>query len=321
MAAIYETIIIGGGIAGLQAAIQLGRMGHRILVVDSEAGRSVLCKSYHNVIGWPDGISGQELRRMGRQQAARYGAEFLKGEALSVNKEQELFAVWVRDEAAANEKTAYRSHTLLVATGVMDRFPQLPGLVECLGLSIYVCPDCDGYEIAAKRTIVLGSGDTGARMALTLSYFSDKLVYVNHEQRTVDPDLMLQLEDKRIECIGEPIGRILTAPGKEGVFQGVELASGRLVPGEKAFIAFGGNEVRSSIVAELGIQLYENKHIVTDPRSKMTNVRGVWAAGDIGVHSEQLTIAMGEGSQAAIWIHKELLRIAAGRDEAEPVRS
>src|SRR5690606_34771208 len=79
------------------------------------------------------------------------------------------------------------------------------------------------------------------------------------------------------------------------------------VTAERAFVAFGGNEVRSDIAKQLHIERMENRHIITDPRTKMTNIPGIWAAGDIAVHSEQLVIAMGEGLQSAIWMHKWLL--------------
>ncbi len=87
----YDCIIIGGGIAGLQGAIQLGRYEHKVLVIDSNYGRSTLCKTYHNILGWPDGVSGPELRRIGRQQAESTGVEFLEDEAVSVRKENGLF--------------------------------------------------------------------------------------------------------------------------------------------------------------------------------------------------------------------------------------
>src|SRR3954449_8067559 len=78
----FDCIIIGGGIAGLQASIQLGRYMHKVLVIDSGYGRSTLCRSYHNILGWPDGISGEELRRLGRQQAEKLGVAFVQDEVV-----------------------------------------------------------------------------------------------------------------------------------------------------------------------------------------------------------------------------------------------
>jgi thioredoxin reductase len=277
-------------------------MQHKVLVIDAGVGRSTLCKSYHNVLGWPDGVSGEKLRTLGRLQAEKYGVEFKRGQATEIIQHEGEFSVTVEGEMPGS----FRAYTILVATGVMDRFPQLPGLTECLGLTVYVCPDCDGYEVRNRRTIVMGSGNTGANMALILCSFTKDIVYVNHEQKPVDAELLRKLMQKNIACLNEAIEEVI-AKGEGAQFQGVRLVNGTVVTGERGFIAFGGNEVRSSVVDKLGVERLENKHIVTDPRTKMTNIPRVWAAGDIGVHSEQLTVAMGEGSQAAIWMHKELL--------------
>lgn len=301
MAAEYDCIIVGGGIAGLQAAIQLGRYGRSAVVVDMGSGRSVLCRSYHNVLGWPDGISGQELRRLGRIQAERTGVRFVKDEIVKAERVGESFVLRGRDGA-------YAGNAVLLATGIMDRFPDLPGLVPCLGKTVYVCPDCDGHEIRNRKTIVMGSGDVGAAMALTLSDRTDELVFVNHERKPVAVELSGKLRDKGIVVVAEPIREVLAED--DGLYQGVRLAGGGDIWADRGFIAFGGNEVRSSLAEQLGAERHENGHIMTDARTKMTTVPNVWAAGDIGVHSEQVTIAMGEGSQAAIWMHKTLNRLS-----------
>ncbi|TDG00514.1 NAD(P)/FAD-dependent oxidoreductase [Paenibacillus piri] len=299
----FDCIIIGGGIAGLQGAIQLGRYKHRVLVADKGYGRSTLCRSYHNVLGWPDGVSGEELRRLGRQQAERLGVQFMQGEVTRLGGEAGSFQVGIQGQS--RDLTA---GTLLLATGLLDRFPPLPGLIECLGISVYVCPDCDGYETSGRQTVVIGAGDVGASMALALNYWTHTIVYVNHEAAAapISSKLLERLADRGIAYFDQPIVEVV-AKG-DGAFHGVRLANGRHIAGERGFIAFGGNEVQSSLAAQLKIERLENKHIVADPRTKMTSVHGVWAAGDVGVHAEQLTIAMGEGAQAAIWIHKELLK-------------
>ncbi|MDF2645909.1 MAG: pyridine nucleotide-disulfide oxidoreductase [Paenibacillus sp.] len=300
----YDSMIVGGGIAGLQAAIQLGRYEHRVLVIDAGYGRSTLCKSYHNLLGWPDGVSGEELRRLGRLQAEKLGVTFAKDEvvqAVNKGKPGDGFELW------GKSGKGYEAPTLLLATGLLDRIPELPNLKSCLGLTVYVCPDCDGYEIKNKQTIVMGSGDSGAGMALTLSTRTDKLTYVNHEQKAVKSELLAKLKEKRITYVAEDIGEVMAETN--GLFRGVVLANGERIGAERGFIAFGGNEVKSDLARQLGAERMENRHIVTDPRSKMTSVPFVWAAGDVGVHAEQVTIAMGEGAQAAIWMNKALLML------------
>jgi thioredoxin reductase (NADPH) len=300
----YDSMIIGGGIAGLQAAIQLGRYEYRVLVIDAGYGRSTLCKSYHNLLGWPDGVSGEELRRLGRIQAEKLGVIFVKDEvvqAVNKGKPGDGFELW------GKSGKGYEAPTVLLATGLMDRIPEIPNLKGCLGLTIYVCPDCDGYEIKDKQTIVMGSGDAGAGMALTLRTRTDKLTYVNHQQRTVKIKLLKEMKEKGITYVAEDIHEVIAE--ENGLFRGIVLANGKRMDAERGFIAFGGNEVKSDLARQLGAERMENRHIITDPRSKMTSVPFVWAAGDVGVHAEQVTIAMGEGAQAAIWMNKMLLML------------
>ncbi|SEN54621.1 NAD(P)/FAD-dependent oxidoreductase [Paenibacillus sp. OV219] len=311
---IIDCIIIGGGIAGLQAAIQLGRYAaHHVLVIDAGDGRSAICRSYRNLLGYPDGVSGMELREAGMRQLAAYGIDVIHDTIIEATRTADgHFLLRGSGDTSSSSATTYTARTLLIATGVMDRFTDYPGLRPCLGLTVYVCPDCDGYEVKDRRTVVLGAGDVGAKMALTLRAWTDKLVYIDQGDADGDvaPELHARLREQ-LEAAGirrvQATVNAVTADTRTGEFQGVQLADGTVVEAERAFLAYGGNEVRSQLARQLGASLHENGHIWTDPRSKMTSVPGVWAAGDVAVHAEQVSIAMGEGAQAAIWIHKLLL--------------
>ncbi|WP_258881286.1 NAD(P)/FAD-dependent oxidoreductase [Paenibacillus sp. sptzw28] len=295
----YDCIIVGGGFAGLQAAIQLGRYHRKVLVLDSEDGRSNLCNSYHNILGWPEGVSGPYIRETGRKQAEALGIEFMTARAVEAGKSDGYFSI------SADNGEQYSAHRLLIATGVKDRIPGFPELVPCLGISVFICPDCDGYETRNRRTIVMGAGKSGAEMALTLTYWTRDLVYINHERVPFDDEILKELRKHKIVYIEEPIKQAVVQGTQ---FKGAVLQNDTFIEGNYGFIAFGGNEVRSSLAGQLGVELTHNRHIPVDARTKMTNVKHVWAAGDVAVHSEQAVIAMGDGSQAAIWIHKSLLQ-------------
>ncbi|UQD53658.1 pyridine nucleotide-disulfide oxidoreductase [Bacillus methanolicus] len=295
---IYDCLIIGGGIAGLQSSIQLGRYNHNVLVIDSNDGRSNLCKGYNNILGWPDSISGPKLREIGKKQAENFGVYFVDDK---IEKAESIDGNFV---LTGKDGKKYAGKRLLITTGVKDRIPNFPSLYPCLGISVFVCPDCDGYEVKNKRTIVMGSGNPGANMALALNYWTKEIIYINHEQAEVDEEILEKLKAKNIVYMNDPMKEVM-ANGEN--FQGVKLASGKSVMSSRAFLAFGGNEVRSDLARQLGVEVLENNHILVNPRTKMTNIQNVWAAGDVGAHSELVTIAMGEGSQAAIWIHKSLL--------------
>lgn len=297
----WDCIIIGGGIAGLQAAIQMGRSQHKCLVIDSkEDGRSTLCKDYRNILGWPEGISGEDLRARGQEHAKQTGIQFLNEHVTKLKKSGNYLHV-----QTANHE--FKTHTLLLATGITDRIPSIPNLKECLGMTIYICTDCDGYEVVDKPTLVLGSGESGANFALSLLYWTDQITYINHEKAEIEDDLRKKLEENGISYIEETIESVEKAG--ESDLKGVLLVDGRFIEGDRAFISFGGNEVHTALAKQLGIDVLNNRHIHVDPRTKETNVENVWAAGDIVAHSEQATIAMGEATQAAIWIHKRLMKI------------
>jgi thioredoxin reductase (NADPH) len=294
----YECIIVGAGIAGLQAAIQLGRYMHDVLVIDSHNGRSNLCRGYHNILGWPEGVSGQTLRELGYKQAKGFGIEFINDLVIEANKMDEQVLLQTKQGAE------YATKTLLIATGIKDRIPSIKDIEPCLGISIYVCPDCDGYEVRDKHVLLLGSGNTGANLALT--YWTKNITLINHDATELDQSVKNKLEQHRIEMINEPIEAVIAE--NDSIFKGVKLKNGQSVYGDRGFIGFGGNAVHSELAKQLGVELLENKHILVDPRTKETNITNVWAAGDVVAHSEQVTIAMADGCQAAIWIHKRLLR-------------
>jgi thioredoxin reductase len=297
---LYDALIVGGGIAGLQAAIQLGRYGHRVLVLDKGDGRSKLCRKYGNLLGWPEGISGEELRARGRRHAARYGVAFREDEITRAGRIED--GGFVLEGAAGR----YEGRAVLFATGVADRFPDLPGMIPCLGRSIFICPDCDGYEARNRRTLVIGAGAAGARMALTLAYWCRAgLTLVNHEPaRPVPEPLLARLRERRIAAIDGPA---VSLEQTDGFLQAVRLEDGTVLRAGIAFVALGGAQARTELARELGVERLENGHALSDPRSKMSNVPGVWIAGDIGVHAELVSVAMGEGMLAAVWMHKYLL--------------
>ncbi|CAI6037394.1 Thioredoxin reductase [Paenibacillus sp. JJ-100] len=297
-----DCIIVGGGLAGLQAAIQLGRYSaHQVLVIDAGEGRSTLCRTYHNILGYPDGVSGQELRAIGRMQAEQTGVIF--------EQDRIIEAIRVPDEKIrlrGSSGTVYQAKTVLLATGLSDRVPDIPGLKPTLGRTVYVCPDCDGYEIQGRRTILLGAGEAGANMAMTLIERTAELLYINHEQTEISADLHRQMKQAGVRYLEAAVQEVQQI--EDGRITGVLTEDGQVYESERGFIAFGGNRVHYELAEQLGAVIADNKHVEANPRS-MQAAPQVWIAGDLGLHAEQATVAMGEGSIAAIWIHKELQQI------------
>lgn len=291
----YDCIIIGGGIAGLQAAIMLGRYQRKVMIIDGGEGRSSLCKQYNNILGFSEGISGEELRTRGIAQASSYGVERLQTEVTDVHRG---FTVETIDG------NAYKAKTILFATGIEERFPNIPGIKPCLGKSVYVCPDCDGFEIIGRNAVVIGSGDAGAGKAITLKYWNDAITFMNHGAEALSLEMQGKLREHRIFVQQVNVKKLVHT---NGLMEKIETERGLEIDAEKVFLGFSGNRVRSELAVNIGAETNDKGHILVHPRTRMTNVEGVWAAGDVVDHSQLVTAAMGDGAHAGVWIHKWLL--------------
>lgn len=290
----YDCIIIGGGIAGLQAGIILGRYKRNVVILDAGKGRSHLCKRYNNILGFPDGISGDELLRRGVNQAESFGVKRQEAEVLDIHKG---FTV----ETKKGER--FETRTLLFATGIEERMPEIDGILPCLGISVYVCPDCDGYEIIGRKTVVVGSGDVGARMALTLTYWNETIMFLNHGGEALSLEMQGRLREKKVLVQQVNVKKFVHSQGR---MQKIVTEGEHEIDVEKVFLAFGGNRPRSEMAVSLGAKTNEEDHLLVNSRSRMTHVNGVWAAGDVVDHTQFVTTAMADGAQSAVWIHKWL---------------
>ncbi|GAK10343.1 NAD(P)/FAD-dependent oxidoreductase [Geomicrobium sp. JCM 19038] len=292
---LYDCVIIGGGIAGIQASIQLGRYKRNVLVLDKGKGRSTLCRKYRNILGWPEGVSGEELRRIGKQQGKMLGVLYQTEEVVAIERTDHF-------QLLTRSGQSYIAKRLLFATGVTDPNP-FPQLEPCLGSTVYICPDCDGFEVQGKKALILGSGKSGVHMAKRLHHWASELIYINHTREAIREKDKALLRDMNVQYIEERIQSPLITDQQ---FNGVKLHFGERIEAKHAFIAFGKITPQSDLARKLGCERMENGHLITEARTKKTNVQDIYAAGDVGVHAEQVTIAMGEGTLAAVWIEKSL---------------
>lgn len=230
-------------------------------------------------------------------QAERTGVSFEKDRIVKAGRHGEKIQLFGTSGAE------YRSKTVLLATGLSDRVPDIPGLTPTLGRTVYVCPDCDGYEIQDQRTVLLGSGEAGANMAMILIQRTNDLLYINHEQAPISAELHRSMKEAGVRYLEAAVQEVQQI--EDGHITGVLTEDGQIFESERGFIAFGGNRVHYELAEQLGAVIADNKHVEADPRS-LQAANNVWIAGDLGLHAEQATVAMGEGSIAAIWIHKAL---------------
>jgi thioredoxin reductase (NADPH) len=293
---VWDAVIIGGGPAGLTAAIYLGRFRRRFLLIDSGNSRAWRIPESHNHPGFPGGIAGAALIERIKNQAAEYGAVFRSGEVSSLSRDENgTFTVSVNGWTAS---TAF----VLLATGVVDNDPELPGVEAAIERRLLrICPICDGYEAIGKKIGVIGGGSHAAREALFLrTYSSDvTLIHIRDEAALAAIDRRM-LEEANVSLIESSIRRVMI---KNDIIEAFDIG-GTEHRFEVIYSALGSRP-QSQLALRLGASANEEGCLsVTD--HQQTSVDGLYAAGDLVRGLNQISVAQGEGAIAATDIHNRL---------------
>lgn len=292
-----DCLIIGGGPAGLTAAIYLARFRRRFELLDGGASRAACIPRSHNHAGFPDGIRGPELLERMAAQARRYGARIGRGTVASLSRGPDGGFT-----AMAGERRI-EARTILLATGVIDREPELPDVPDAVrrGLVRY-CPICDGYEITGQKIGVLGHGSGGLQEAIFMKTYTDDITLLSLGQpMNLTEQEREQARGARIALVEEPIGSILV---EEGRIRSVTLRSGACHSFDALYSCLG-MEARSGLAAGLGTRLDDRGCVITD-RHQRSSTPGLFAAGDIAQSLDQISVAMGQAAIAATTIHNML---------------
>ncbi len=290
----YDAIIVGGGPAGLSAALVLGRCGRRVLVCDSGRYRNECSHAMHGYLT-RDGLPPGELLRIAREELVPYGVEYRKTVVTSAGKEGSAFHVVLE----GGEKVSARK--LLLATGVMDRLPEIEGIQKFYGRSIHHCPYCDGWEWRDKPVAVYGTGQHGYALALSMLTWTCDIVLVTGGDAGLDSEQQLELEAFGIGVREERIARL---EGRDGKLEKIVLAGGETLSRSALFFS-SGQEQHCELAESLGC-VFNDKGTVDTTEKERTNVPGLFVAGDASRDVQFVIVAAAEGAKAAVAINEEL---------------
>ncbi|MFE5185867.1 NAD(P)/FAD-dependent oxidoreductase [Streptomyces sp. NPDC056628] len=298
----YEVIVVGGGAAGLSAALGLGRARRRTLVVDAGEPRNAPAAHMQGYLT-RDGMPPAEFLAVGREEIARYGVELVRDRAVDVSRDGEAgdFAVEL-----ASGRTV-RARRLIVAAGLKDEMPAVPGVAERFGADVLHCPYCHGWEVRDRAFGVLATTPLGAHQAIMVSQWSKDVTFFLHEVAESD---LTDDDVRRLAAAGVKVvpGEVAGLVVEDDRLTGVRLADGGLHAREVLFVAPRAVP-RTGLLERLGAELHETpfgSYPVVDATG-LTSVPGVWAAGNAAGFSEQVVNAASAGYRAAATLNGELL--------------
>ncbi|QWB27113.1 MULTISPECIES: NAD(P)/FAD-dependent oxidoreductase [Streptomyces] len=303
----YDVVIVGGGAAGLSAALVLGRARQRTLVVDAGEPRNAPAAHMQGFLT-RDGMQPAEFLAIGREEIARYGVELVRGRVVEVERGEDAAVGRGEDFTVvlAGGRTV-RARRLVVATGLKDELPAIPGLAERFGRDVLHCPFCHGWEVRDQPFGVLGTSAKSVHQALMVSQWSKDVRFFLHtvaEEELSDEDL------RRLAAAGVDVvpGEVAGLVVEDDRLTGVRLADGSTHARSALFVAPHAVP-QTGLLEELGAELQETPfgaYPVIDPTG-LTTVPGVWAAGNAIGFAEQVVHAASGGYRAASAIVGDLL--------------
>jgi thioredoxin reductase len=299
MASAYDAIIVGGGPAGLSAALVLGRCRRTVLICDDGHPRNQASLAAHCLLG-NEGVAPAELLANSRRELINYPSVTMRDEqVMAITREATHFSVTCASGSLATARK------VLLTTGLKDDLPQFEGIERLYGRSVHHCPYCDGFEHRDKAIAVYGNGNKGPALALMMKQWSADVILFTDGETEIEPDMNARLQCNGIALCTDKI------VGLEGDAQGqlshIRLVGGRALSRDALFFATGAMQ-RSNLWAKLGCKRDEKGGIVSDPVTEESSVVGVYVAGDASREVLLIAVAIAEGAKAAVAINRALLK-------------
>jgi thioredoxin reductase len=298
----YDVAVVGGGAAGLSAALVLGRARRSVVVVDAGSPRNASATHLHGYLS-RDGADPAEVLERGRVEVQTYGVELRSASVADVAPEGDGFAVGLDDGAA------FRARRVVLATGIVDDLPDVPGLAEGWGSDVLHCPYCHGHEIADGRLVVLASHPGSAHQAKLMRQWSDHVVLATNEIAEVDGDQRTELKRRGIEVRD---GKVVAVERTDDRLRAVLLDSGERIEADAVFTV-PRMSPPSTLVERLDLVTEETPMgpAVRAGENGRTSCPGVWAAGNITDPSAQVVTAASAGALAGMDINADLVEADA----------
>jgi len=289
----FDVIVVGGGPAGLSAALMLGRCRRRVLVCDLGQPRNRRSRALHGYLT-RDGVAPADLNELGRGELAQYGVIV---RAAGVTE-----ACWIDGRFRVTLDSGHEEHArfLLLASGVIDDLPLLPGLDDCYGRSVFHCPYCDGWEWRDRRFAALGGDVAAVKLALGLMTWSADVVLCTNGRAVAARD-RARLERQAMAVRTDPIARL---SHRDGLLDAVVFTTGEALARDVLFFS-SGQHPQSDLAIRLGCSLTRRGTVKTGTLSD-TNVPRVFVAGDASRDAQFVVVAAAEGVKAAVAINKAL---------------
>jgi thioredoxin reductase len=296
----YDVVVVGGGAAGLSAALVLGRARRRVAVIDAGAPRNAPAARMQGFLS-RDGMSPADLLTVGRGEVTGYGVELVEDQVVAI---EPGFVVGLAGGRVLNARR------ILVASGVRDELPEIPGVRERWGRDLLHCPYCHGWEVRDQPIGVLGTEPGSVQHAHLVRQWSDDVAFFVHTYALSAVE-RAQLEARGVRIVRGEVARLVVEDDR---LTGVEMADGRMIARAAVFIRPVNLPHADGLLTGIGCEVDQAGFVTVDATGR-TSAIGVWAAGNVADPRAQVITAAGAGSAAAIAINADLVQEDVERAE------